>query len=228
MPRWLRGNELPDPERDADEHGLVALGGTLDPDLLLRAYAAGLFPWSSEPVLNWWSPDPRAVIELEGFSAPRSVLRSARRGGWRFAVDRDFGAVMRGCAEAAEGRPSTWITADFRAAYGELHRRGFAHSVEVYEGAELVGGLYGVTIGGYFGGESMFRRRTDASKAALAYLVALLLRCGFQLLDAQAPTPHLLRQGAVPVPRRTYLERLRRATSAPARLDAAAIGDRLP
>jgi leucyl/phenylalanyl-tRNA---protein transferase len=228
MPRWLRGTELPDPERDADEHGLVALGGTLDPEMLLRAYGAGLFPWSSDPVLNWWSPDPRAVIELEGFRAARSVLRSARRGAWRFSVDRDFAGVVRGCAAAADGRPSTWITPDFIAAYGELHRRGFAHSVEVHEGAELVGGLYGVTIGGYFGGESMFRRRTDASKAALAYLVALLLRCGFQLLDAQAPTPHLLSQGAVCVPRRVYLERLRTAVRSPARLDPAALGGRLP
>ncbi|MDW8282854.1 MAG: leucyl/phenylalanyl-tRNA--protein transferase [Myxococcales bacterium] len=227
MPRWLRGSELPDPEEDADEYGLVALGGDLNPDYLLRAYQAGIFPWSSDPVLNWWSPDPRVIFELDSFHISRTVRRSARRGGWRFVADRDFAGVMRACAEPTADRPTTWIGADFMEAYLELHRRGFAHSVEVYEGDELVGGLYGVAIGGFFGGESMFHRRSDASKAALAYLVALLRVSGFQLLDGQVPNPHLERLGAVKISRRDYLRRLRAALRAPARWSPHLLSDRL-
>jgi leucyl/phenylalanyl-tRNA--protein transferase len=196
---------------DVREDGLVALGGRLEPDTLISAYRAGVFPWSSDPVLSWWSPDPRAIFDLETWRPHRSVGRSARRGGWRFTVDRDFAGVMRACAESTDDRPSTWITDDFVRAYAELHARGLAHSVEVWEGEELVGGLYGVTIGGFFGGESMFRRRTDASKAAVAHLVERLRAGGYTLLDAQVPTPHLARLGAVEIPRADYLARLRRA-----------------
>jgi leucyl/phenylalanyl-tRNA--protein transferase len=196
--------------------GLVAVGGSLAPDLLLDAYRAGIFPWSSDPALTWWSPDPRAIFDLETFQPHRSVMRTARRCGWRFAVDREFTSVMRLCAEPTPERPATWITADFVTSYNELFRRGHAHSVEVYEGDELVGGLYGVTIGGFFGGESMFHRRTDASKAAVAYLVACLRAGGFTLLDAQMPTPHLARLGAVNIPRAQYLARLRAALPLPA------------
>jgi leucyl/phenylalanyl-tRNA--protein transferase len=146
-------------------NGLVAVGGSLDPDTLLRAYRSGIFPWSSEPAITWWCPDPRAVIELDDFQPSRSLRKQIRRAGWRFTVDRDFVGVMRACAEPTPERPSTWISEEFIESYAELHRRGFAHSVEVYQEEELVGGLYGVTIGGFFGGESMFRRRTDASKA---------------------------------------------------------------
>jgi leucyl/phenylalanyl-tRNA--protein transferase len=191
--------------------GLVAVGGSLDPDLLLDAYRKGIFPWSSDPALTWWSPDPRAIFDLETFKPHRSVMRTARRCGWRFAIDRDFPAVMRRCAEPTAERPATWITTDFVASYTELFRRGHAHSVEVYEGDELVGGLYGVTIGSFFGGESMFHRRTDASKAAVAYLVTRLRAGGFTLLDAQMPTPHLARLGAINIPRGEYLARLRAA-----------------
>ncbi len=219
MPRWLHGTETPLPAW-ADENGLVALGGTLEPERLLSAYRAGVFPWSSQPVPSWWSPDPRAVFDLN-LSTPRSVRRSASRGGWRFTLDQDFTEVMRGCAHPAPGRPerqTTWITPDFVAAYEELHRRGHAHSIEVHEGDALVGGLYGVAIGGYFGGESMFHRRADASKAALFYLIERLRLGGFRLLDAQAMTPHLARIGARPVPRAEYLTRLRTALALPARL----------
>jgi leucyl/phenylalanyl-tRNA--protein transferase len=195
--------------------GLVAVGGSLDPRTLLRAYRAGVFPWSSDPVITWWCPDPRAVFELDTFQAARSLRKAIRRHGWLFTVDRDFAGVMRACAEPTPDRPSTWISEEFVASYSELHRQGYAHSVEVWQDEALVGGLYGVAIGGFFGGESMFHRRTDASKAAVAALVDHLRARGFTLLDAQVPTPHLARLGAVEVPRSEYLRRLQRALELP-------------
>ena len=191
--------------------GLVAVGGAVTPESLLRAYRTGVFPWSSDPMVTWWAPDPRAIFDTERYRSSRSLLKRIRRKGWTFALDQDFEGVMRKCAEPAPSRPTTWITGDFIAAYTELHRRGAAHSVEVYEKDELVGGLYGVSIGGFFGGESMFHRRPDASKAALAYLVQHLRQRGFVLLDAQVPTPHLARLGAVEISRDEYLARLRHA-----------------
>jgi leucyl/phenylalanyl-tRNA--protein transferase len=196
--------------------GLVAIGGTLDPDRLVTAYRAGIFPWSSDPAVTWWSPDPRAIFDLETWRPHRTIARSARRAGWRFTMDRDFAGVMRACGESTTLRPATWITDDFVRAYGELHRRGVAHSVEVWEGDALVGGLYGVALGGFFGGESMFHRRTDASKAAVGYLVERLRAGGFSLLDAQVQTSHLERLGAVTIPRADYLARLRTALARPA------------
>jgi leucyl/phenylalanyl-tRNA--protein transferase len=193
--------------------GLVAVGGALEPELLIRAYRNGIFPWSSDPAVTWWSPDPRAIFDLDTFVANRSLRKSIRRGGWTFTTDRDFAGVMRACAEPTGDRPSTWIGEDFLRSYGELHRRGAAHSVEVWEGNEMVGGLYGVAIGGFFGGESMFRRRTDASKAAVTFLAEHLRSRHFELLDAQVPTPHLLSLGARTIPRADYLRRLRRAIS---------------
>jgi leucyl/phenylalanyl-tRNA--protein transferase len=198
--------------------GLVAVGGTLDPDTLVSAYRAGIFPWSSEPAVTWWSPDPRAIFDLASWRPHRSIAKSARRAGWRFSVDRDFPAVMRACGESTELRPSTWITDDFLNSYAELHGRGLAHSVEVWEGDALVGGLYGVAMGGFFGGESMFHRSTDASKAAVAYLIERLRACGFSLLDAQVQNAHLERMGAVTIPRTQYLARLRAALGQPVRL----------
>jgi leucyl/phenylalanyl-tRNA--protein transferase len=197
--------------------GLVAVGGSLDPRTLLRAYRAGVFPWSSDPVITWWCPDPRAVFELDGYRPARSLRKSMRRAGWQFAFDRDFAGVMRACAEPTPDRTSTWISDEFVDSYCELHRQGHAHSVEVYEGDDLVGGLYGVAIGGFFGGESMFHRRTDASKAAVAALVEHLRARGFTLLDAQVPTPHLARLGAVEISRTEYLRRLERALALPVR-----------
>jgi leucyl/phenylalanyl-tRNA--protein transferase len=205
-------------ETDSAPNGLVALGGQLLPETLIAAYRAGVFPWSSDPVLTWWSPDPRAVFDLPSWRAHRSVGRAARRAGWTFSIDRDFEGVMRACAEAGADRPSTWITDDFVKAYGKLYARGLAHSVEVWEGSTLVGGLYGVALGGFFGGESMFHRRTDASKAAVGHLVERLRAGGFTLLDAQVPTPHLARLGAVTIPRAEYLQRLRHALTVPANL----------
>ena len=196
---------------EADEDGLVAVGGSLHPDVLERAYRMGIFPWSSHPAVTWWCPDPRAIFELDTFHVPRSLRKTIRRLGWTFHVDRDFEGTMRRCAEATTDRPSTWISEDFIAGYCELHRRGEAHSVEVYEGEQVVGGLYGVAFGGFFGGESMFHRRTDASKAALAHLVSHLRERGFALLDAQVMNPHLASLGAQDIPRVTFLARLRRA-----------------
>jgi len=200
-------------ESESAPNGLVALGGQLLPETLLAAYRAGVFPWSSDPVLTWWSPDPRAIFDLESWRAHRSVVRAARRAAWTFSVDKDFEGVMRACAEAGADRPSTWITDEFVKSYGQLHARGRAHSVEVWEGDALVGGLYGVALGGFFGGESMFHRRTDASKAAVGHLIERLRAGGFTLLDAQVPTPHLTRLGAVSISRADYLTRLRRALS---------------
>jgi leucyl/phenylalanyl-tRNA--protein transferase len=191
--------------------GLVAVGGDLKPDTLVRAYASGIFPWSSDPAVTWWSPDPRAIFDLDTFHAHRSVRKTARRNAWTFTTDRDFQAVMRACAEPTPDRPSTWISEDFISSYTELAQRGQAHSVEVWEGDDLVGGLYGVTLGGFFGGESMFHRRTDASKAAVAFLVDHLRARGFTLLDAQVPNPHLTTLGATEIPRTEYLRRLKAA-----------------
>jgi leucyl/phenylalanyl-tRNA--protein transferase len=195
--------------------GLVAVGGVVTPGSLLRAYRAGVFPWSSDPMVTWWSPDPRAIFDMERYRPSRSLRKRLRRAGWTFALDRDFEGVMRKCAEPKPGRLTTWITGDFIAAYTELHRRGAAHSVEVYQNDELVGGLYGVSIGGFFGGESMFHRSPDASKAAVAYLVRHLRERGFVLLDAQVPTPHLARLGAIEVSRDEYLARLQHAIALP-------------
>ncbi len=202
---------MPRSRQDDWPKGLVGVGGSLDPDTLLDAYRAGVFPWSSAPAITWWSPDPRAIFDLETWRAPRSTARSVRRAGWTFSFDRDFAGVMCGCAATTPARPETWISEDFIASYTELHHRGHAHSVEVWEGEELVGGIYGVAIGGFFGGESMFHRRTDASKAAVARLVVHLRERGFELFDAQVPNPHLMRLGAVAIPRDEYLKRLRRA-----------------
>lgn len=197
--------ELGEPE------GLVGVGGDLDPATLLRAYADGVFPWFSDgdPVL-WWSPDPRAVIELDGLHVSRRLARTIRGGKFRVTADRAFEAVMRGCGEDRE--EGTWVTAEMLAGYTELHRLGHAHSVEVWRGEELAGGIYGVAVGGLFAGESMFHRVTDASKVALVSLVERLRRRGFVLFDVQMTTDHTARMGAVNIPRTDYLRRLRAAT----------------
>jgi leucyl/phenylalanyl-tRNA--protein transferase len=197
-----------DPEF-ADASGLVAVGGDLRPDVLLLAYRRGIFPWYDEgyPVC-WWSPDPRAIIDLDHFHVPRRLARTLRQGRFTATVNRAFAAVIRGCADRAEG---TWITADMIAAYEELHRLGHAHSMEAWQGDELAGGVYGVAVGGLFAGESMFTRRRDGSKVALAFLVRRLRERGFVLFDIQMLTEHTARLGAVEIPRAEYLARLRNA-----------------
>src|SRR5262249_55206426 len=190
--------------------GLVAVGGDLRPERLLTAYRRGIFPWFDEygPVL-WWSPDPRAVFELDGFHVPRRLRRTIRSGRFTVTVNRDFAGVLRGCADRpGEG---TWLTPDMVAAYQALHGLGHAHSVEVWHEGALAGGLYGVALGGLFAGESMFTRVRDASKVALAFVVDRLRERGFELFDIQFVTEHTGRLGAVEIPRKEYLARLRRA-----------------
>jgi leucyl/phenylalanyl-tRNA--protein transferase len=204
-----------DEDLDLDSDGLVAVGGSLEPDLIEKAYRQGIFPWSSDPAVTWWCPDPRAVFELDTFTMSRSLRKRIRHSAWSFHLDRDFTGTMRRCAESTPDRPSTWISEEFITSYSELHRRGIAHSVEVYEGDEPIGGLYGVAFGGFFGGESMFHRRTDASKAALAHLVQHLRARGFVLLDAQVMNPHLRSLGARDIPRAEFLRRLHKALTIP-------------
>ena len=205
------------PVDEANDEGLLAIGGDLSPERLLLAYRSGIFPWFEEgfPVL-WWSPDPRAIVELDELHVSRRLLRTYRRGSFRLTLDRAFERVMRGCGESrVEG---TWITESMIEAYGALHRLGHAHSVEAWQDDELVGGIYGVSIGGFFAGESMFYRRRDASKVALVHLVELLRRCGFGLFDVQILNEHTARHGAKEISRDEYLRRLKAAIDIPARL----------
>jgi leucyl/phenylalanyl-tRNA--protein transferase len=186
----------------------------LSPDLLLRAYAAGLFPMAEsaeDPDLFWIDPDPRGVLPLDRFHLPRRLKRTLRAGQYEVRVDTAFDAVMRGCAEPTELRPKTWINEEIFRLYGALHEQGYAHSVEAWRAGELVGGLYGVALRGVFFGESMFSRSADASKVALVHLVARLLKGGFRLLDTQFVTDHLRRFGAVEIPRADYHRQLERA-----------------
>jgi leucyl/phenylalanyl-tRNA--protein transferase len=195
---------------DAGED-LVAVGGDLQPGTLLAAYRAGLFPMGvgrhGGVPLGWWSPDPRGVLPLDGLRVSRSLRRSARR--FEVRVDSAFDEVMAACADP--GREGRWITPEIVQAYGDLHRLGWAHSVECWREGRLAGGLYGLAIGGLFAGESMFHRETDASKVAFVALVDLLLRDGDRrrLLDVQWRTEHLASLGVVDVPRVEYLRRLR-------------------
>ena len=183
----------------------------LDPALLIRAYREGIFPMAVEGgEIAWFSPDPRGVMPLEAFHIPARLARVIRSGRFETVTDRDFEGVMRACA-LRPGGEGTWISEEIVQSYLTLHRLGLAHSVEVWRGNGLVGGLYGVHLGGAFFGESMFHRETDASKIALAALVDRLTRRGFQLLDVQWLTPHLAQFGAVEIPRRQYLARLKQA-----------------
>jgi leucyl/phenylalanyl-tRNA--protein transferase len=199
--RW----RLPSPEH-ADDDGIVAVGGDLEPGTLLAAYRHGLFPMPyGRRRIAWFSPDPRAVIPIDGLHVSRSLRRSCRR----FDVRRDtsFAEVMVRCADP--GRPGGWITPMFVRAYDRLHRLGWAHSIECYdEGGELVGGLYGVRIERFFAGESMFHAATDASKVALVALVDWLRDTEATLLDVQWPTPHLTSLGAIEISRADYLDAL--------------------
>ncbi|MCS6864107.1 MAG: leucyl/phenylalanyl-tRNA--protein transferase [Gemmataceae bacterium] len=220
------------PPELADADGFVGRDGDLSPATLLRAYAEGVFPWYSEgdPIL-WWSPDPRGIIELHphpidhphatpgygGLHVSRRLLRTIRSGKFRVTFNRCFATVMRSCGE---NRPEgTWVTPEMLEAYTRLHHLGFAHSVETWlpdphGGPDiLAGGTYGVALGGLFAAESMFYRVTDGSKVALAALVQRLIERGFVLLDVQMTTEHTRRLGAIDIPRREYLRRLRQAIS---------------
>ena len=197
-------------------------------ELLLRAYARGIFPMvdPSSGTIDYYSPDPRAVIPLDAFHVPRSLARLAKRRVFELRSDTAFEAVIRACAEPRPDRPETWLDERLVRAYLELHARGFAHSVEAWRDGALVGGLYGVHVGAAFFGESMFSRPEaggrDSSKLCLATLVELLRAGGFRLLDTQFRTPHLARFGCVELPRALYLERLEEALARRGRWPSAA------
>ncbi|HSU54332.1 MAG TPA: leucyl/phenylalanyl-tRNA--protein transferase [Candidatus Dormibacteraeota bacterium] len=198
----------------ADAEGLVAVGGDLSVERLLLAYRSGIFPWTVQPV-TWWSPDPRGVFELDRFKVSRSLARTIRCGEFRITEDAAFAEVMRGCAAPARGRRSTWVTPEFIEAYTKLHAAGYAHSVECWHGEKLVGGIYGVSIGGFFAGESMFHRVSDASKVALFHLLEHLRARNFLLFDIQMLTPITKQLGGVEISRAEYLQRLAKAVAAP-------------
>ncbi len=214
--RLPREPVFPDPG-EAEPDGLLAVGGDLSPPRLLAAYAAGIFPWFNEdsPIL-WWSPDPRLVLARGWLHVPRSLQRTIRRGRYRVTADTAFARVIRRCAEVRRpGQKGTWITPQMVRAYEQLHRMGYAHSFEAWEGAQLAGGLYGVSLGGAFFGESMFADRPDASKVAFVASVRWLARWGVDLHDCQVRTEHLARFGAREIPRNEFLARLAEAFALP-------------
>lgn len=202
-----RDDPFPPVERALREpNGLLCAGADLSVARLLDAYRHGIFPWYSggEPIL-WWSPDPRLILRPAGFHVSRSLGRAMRRRRWTFSFDRAFDAVIQACSEPRSYAAGTWLNADMKRAYRELHRLGVAHSFEVRQQETLVGGVYGVAIGQVFFGESMFHRVTDASKAALAYACASLEHWGYALIDCQVHTPHLVSLGACEIPRGEFV-----------------------
>lgn len=204
---------FPSVEHALDEpNGLLAYGADLSPGRLLTAYSQGIFPWFSEgePLL-WWSPSPRAIIPLEDFHASASLRKLMRKKTYQVTLNQDFAAVIQQCASIPRiqyGQTSTWITADMIAAYQTLHELGLAHSVEVWEGENLVGGLYGVAVGQVFCGESMFHRKANTSKLALACLVEHMKRHNGAFIDCQMPTDHLMSLGAQPIAREAFVDLL--------------------
>jgi leucyl/phenylalanyl-tRNA---protein transferase len=191
--------------------GLLCAGADLSVGRLLQAYRHGIFPWYSagEPIL-WWSPDPRCVFDLQHFWPSRSLRRFARQSRWRLRADEDFAAVIEACAAPRAGSPGTWISNEMQLAYCELHRAGHAHCFALYDEDELVGGLYGVAMGQVFFGESMFSRRSNASKIVLHLLARQLADWGFVLIDGQVRNPHLIQLGAVNIRRRDFVAQLER------------------
>jgi len=200
--------DFPDP-RQADADGLIAMGGDLAPETLLSAYRKGIFPWyeANGPIL-WWSPDPRMVLFPDAFHCSRRLARRLRQGRFDFSENQAFGEVIEACADRPEG---TWITPAMKRAYLALFEAGFAHSIEVWEGGMLAGGVYGVKIGNAYFAESMFHRRTDASKAALFHLCRLARERGWMFIDCQFHTPHLASLGAREIPRDEFLDMVSRA-----------------
>lgn len=221
---WIDADDettpLPDPETALSEpNGLLAIGGSLSPNRLEAAYRAGIFPWYSlgEPIL-WWSPNPRALITPQGLHISRSMRRALRRADYTITLDQAFDQVVAECAAPRIDQPGTWITGEMRAAYSRLHIAGLAHSIEVWRDAVLIGGLYGVSIGHAFFGESMFSRAENGSKIALIWLVRQIESWGFHFLDCQLPTPHLLSLGAECMPRKRFLLALAASQRHPTRL----------
>jgi leucyl/phenylalanyl-tRNA---protein transferase len=210
-PKWIDphcrdADPFPDPSKALrDPDGLLALGGNLQPPMLLAAYRKGIYPWYSPgECIQWWTPGPRMVLFPDRLKLSRSLRRTVRRGEFRVTIDADFPAVIRACAEPRRDYAGTWIDDDMVEAYCRLHELGFAHSAEAWCDGELVGGLYGVALGRVFFGESMFSRRTDASKVALVHVVEKLLAWGYELIDCQMHTAHLESLGAQLVPRKEF------------------------
>jgi leucyl/phenylalanyl-tRNA--protein transferase len=215
--RLTRRLEFPPPELAED--GLLAVGGDLRPERLVLAYSMGIFPWYEEgQEILWHSPDPRMVLRVPALRVPRSVVKARRKGLYEVRLDTAFDEVIRACATTPRtGQKGTWITPEMQEAYGVLHRQGLAHSAEAWSEGRLVGGLYGVSLGDAFFGESMFASAPDASKVAFVALVEAFAAWGLTLVDCQVYTDHLARFGAEEWPRARYLEELGRALQAPTR-----------
>ena len=203
VPFLRPGDPFPDPAT-ANRDGLVAITMDLTADRLLEAYPKGIFPWTENPV-TWWSPDPRGILPLEQLHVPSRLDQTMRSRNFRFTVNQAFAEVIRSCAEPAPGREQSWIGRAFLRAYPELHKRGYASSYEAWQEGQLVGGLYGVRIGNFFSGESMFHRVRDASSAALVFAARTLKEEGCRLFDLQMVTSHTARFGAVEISRVEYL-----------------------
>jgi len=223
MLTWLKRDDLTFPPLQRalrDPNGLLAVGGDLSPERLIAAYRHGCFPWyeQGQPIL-WWSPDPRMVVAPASVRVSRSLRKALRQGRFTVTLNRDFPAVIKACAAPRAYAQGTWITPAIEQAYVALHHRGVAHSVEAWQGAELVGGLYGIAIGQLFFGESMFSRATDASKVAFASLAHCLEKAGFALIDCQMHTRHLESLGAREISRPEFVQYLERYLDTPAAPD---------
>lgn len=221
MPVYLLPNDMAIPEfpavHNAIKEGLLAVGGSLTPDALILAYKSGIFPWynSGEPIM-WWSPDPRFVLYLADFHCPQSLKKFLKKHKYEIRFDTNFAEVIRNCSKIKRiGQAGTWITKEMQDAYIELHKLGYAHSVETYCCDELVGGLYGLSFGGMFAGESMFSLADNASKVAFATLIAVLRSKNFDFVDCQVETENLARFGAVNIKRKTFLQNLKQALQKP-------------
>ena len=215
--RWL--NPFPDPRTD-DPDGVVAIGGNFSPEILLAAYSRGIFPWPSEEIkLIWFSPDPRMILRPHEVHISRSLRRTLNRGDLRVSFDEAFDQVIEACSrEQGRGETGTWIDPELKQSFGVLHRQGLAHSVEVWRGDTLVGGLYGLSLGAMFCGESMFHTENDASKVAFVCLAQKLAAWDYLFLDCQVHSPHLAALGAREIPREDFLRLLSEALARPTRL----------
>lgn len=207
--------EFPDPEL-ADPDGLLAVGGNFSIPFLLSAYSQGIFPWTARPI-TWWSPDPRAIFPVDGLKISRRVQRVIRSGKFKITFNKAFKDVIEMCAKPFPGRGETWISPEFVTGYCDMYENGFAHSIEVWFENRLVGGVYGVALNGFFAGESMFYRESNASTVALFYLFERLKEKGFILFDTQIITPHTKKLGAIEIPRQDYLKILDKAIKADAK-----------
>ncbi len=208
-PLLTANQPLPDPSKSSRD-GLVAITRELTPKRLLEAYPMGIFPWTENPV-TWWSPDPRGILPLDRFHVASRLKQTIRSGTFSFTINRSFDEVIRGCAQPAKGREESWIGPAFLKAYSELHRMGHALSFEVWKKGKLAGGLYGIKIGGFFAGESMFHLERDASSVALVLAVRYLIAERCSLFDLQMVTSHTAKFGAVEVSRAKYLKLLQQA-----------------